>query len=384
METHKKSETSENGENSEIDINNITLKWNIVEAKVFLTNFENENEHEHEHENERENKHDHENNNISDIDKVLHFYYKLKKYSRNSKNKKKKHHPNAQINDNNAKYLIDTYIKNFYKKFLEQNKYSNNNIFTELLQHRIIDKKGAINQYFDKIYVLNLDRRPDRMENMVRRLKRWGITNYVRYSAIDGSETPHWEEWKHYTKSKLNRIEKVRYRRKAIGSAGSWAILKSMFHLIRDAQINKYNRILVLQDDVLFHKNFTEEFNKMKDYIPNDKWKLLFLGATQHNWRHVLKSKHYYYPNGTADGAFAVGIHSSLYDEMIEEILKFDMPVDSGALSRLQKKYLYNSFVIYPNLIIADIRDSDLRSSRDLHNFGKRFKWDPKLYEIDD
>lgn len=220
------------------------------------------------------------------------------------------------------------------------------------------------------------------MENMERRLKQWNIYNWKRFSAIDGALSPHWEEWKHYTKSKMTKIEKQKYHRKAIASCGSWAILKSMYHLLRDAQKNNYNRILVLQDDVLFHKKFHDEFLKVPTWVPEN-WKLLYLGGTQHSWNYIIESSKFYYPNGTTDGAFAVGIHSSIYEELIAEILKFDMPVDSGALRTLQQKYLYDSYVLFPNLIIADIRDSDLRQSRDFANFGQRFKWDVKLYHLE-
>ena len=87
-------------------------------------------------------------------------------------------------------------------------------------------------------------------------------------------------------------MEKLRYKRKAIASAGSWSILKSMYHLITDAKMNGYKKILVLQDDTLFHKNFAEEFMKIPSYIPDKKWKLLYLGATQHAWTNIMKSKH--------------------------------------------------------------------------------------------
>jgi GR25 family glycosyltransferase involved in LPS biosynthesis len=281
------------------------------------------------------------------------------------------------------KNLIDNRISKIYAKFVSKYVSEDEKKSLYFLKRGAIDPDNMINYYFDKIYVLNLDRRPDRMENMVRRLARWGIHNYVRFPAIDGVQSPHWEEWRHYMHSKWIPIEKIKYKRKAICSAGSWAILKAMYHMINDAKNNGYKRILVLQDDILFHKNFKAEFAKIPSYIP-DTWKLLYLGATQHCWNNIIKSHKYYHPCGTADGAFAVGIHGDLYDELISEIIKFEMPVDSGALRNLQKRYLYNSYVIYPNIMIADIRDSDLRGSRDLENFGKRFGWDSSLYEIDD
>jgi GR25 family glycosyltransferase involved in LPS biosynthesis len=240
---------------------------------------------------------------------------------------------------------------------------------------------SPVNAYFDKVYLLNLDRRQDRLQNMVNRLARWNITDYVRFPAIDGVTEPHYSEWRHYMKSRLSRMERIKYHRKAIASAGSWAILKSMYLLLVHAQAHKYEKILILQDDVLFHKAFNTEFVKMCNTMPDD-WKLLYLGASQHNWNNVIHSKTYYYPNGSSDGAFAVGINCNVYAELLGEILKFEMPVDSGALRTVQANHLYQSYVLFPNLIIADIRDSDLRQSRDFNHCGKKFKWDSNLYDI--
>jgi hypothetical protein len=269
-----------------------------------------------------------------------------------------------------------------YQSFLKQNKHRERIKHLAFLDNQIIKSENLINTYFDRIYVLNLDRRPDRWDHMKKNLDKLGVYNYERFSATDGSQAPHYQEWKHYSKMPLTRHELIRYKRKAIGSSGSWAILKASYRMLRDAKERGFKRILVLQDDLLFHKNFLAEFAKIPSYVKND-WKLLYLGATQHNWTRVLKSKHYYYPAGTADGAFAVGIDSSIFDELMKEIIKFNMPFDSGALRTLQERYLYDSIVLDPNLIIADIRDSDLRHSRDLVTFGKRFRWDVDLYNID-
>jgi hypothetical protein len=282
----------------------------------------------------------------------------------------------ANQNANNALSLL-------YQSFLKQNRSAIKEL-TFLEKHNpVIQDYNLINTYFDRIYVLNLDRRPDRWLKMKENLDKLGIHNYERFSAVDGSQAPHYHEWKHYSKMPLTRHELIRYKRKAIGSSGSWAILKASYRMLRDAKERGFRRILVLQDDLLFHKNFLAEFSRVPTYVKKD-WKLLYLGATQHNWTRILKSKYYYYPAGTADGAFAVGIDSSIFDELMREIIKFNMPFDSGPLRTLQERYLYDSFVLDPNLIIADIRDSDLRHSRDLVTFGKRFHWDINLYDVTD
>jgi GR25 family glycosyltransferase involved in LPS biosynthesis len=57
--------------------------------------------------------------------------------------------------------------------------------------------------------------------------------------------------------------------------------------IVESAVEHRYRRILVLEDDVLFHQDFIGEFQKVRR-LPSD-WKLLYLGASQHKWRTVRR-----------------------------------------------------------------------------------------------
>ena len=140
--------------------------------------------------------------------------------------------------------------------------------------------------------------------------------------------------------------------------------------------------ILVIQDDIFIINNFKILLNKcMQQITPN--WKLLFLGGNDP----YIKNKHtiinnFYIPNGTCDGAFSVGIDESIYHELINEIDKFNMPFDSGPLKNIQKKYTQNCVVFYPNLMIADLTESDCRLSRDQVKYGNKLSWNIEKYNI--
>ena len=69
--------------------------------------------------------------------------------------------------------------------------------------------------------------------------------------------------------------------------------------MLVNAKRNGYQRILVLQDDTIFHNDFFEEFKSKINVINDEKWKLLYLGASQHEWRSVNILNDYYHPNGT-------------------------------------------------------------------------------------
>lgn len=281
------------------------------------------------------------------------------------------------------KDFVDKDLSDLYKEILVSAEVDVPKMDTTLkkLDNPALNNLLTLNYYFDHIYLLNLDRRPDRLDAMSKDFKRNHLFNWSKWTALDGKQSPHYEEWQNYRKQRLTMKERLLYQRKAIGSAGSWAILKSMYNMIKDAMENKYKTILVFQDDLLFHKNFIQEFLKLPETVPSN-WKLLYLGATQHNWSQVEMRNKYYFPMGTADGAYAVAIHHSIFQEILDEIVKFDMPFDSGTLKTIQKRYGRQCIIMHPHLVIADIRDSDLRNSRDLQMFSSKFKWNLGLYHI--
>ena len=104
-----------------------------------------------------------------------------------------------------------------------------------------------VNEYFDKVVVINLDRRQDRMERLGPQLEELGI-KYERHSAVDG---------------------------KAIGI--SPMIAGTMSHV---EVLKKYRdqKILILEDDAYFVKDFNEKFEIVMQTLPDD-WDIFYLGV---------------------------------------------------------------------------------------------------------
>ena len=279
---------------------------------------------------------------------------------------------NIKISSLRCENNYGSYVPSFVYSILQKNsiKFYSNDIL--------------LNHYFDKIYILYLPRRENKT---LLELKKLGIWNYSLYEGFDSSVNfCCQEEYKQYLQFKPGYEEEkvVGQNRRGIGSIGSWAILKSMYNLLVDAKMKGYNRILMLQDDTVFHKNFIQEFKQKITDIDDDQWKLLYLGASQHGWGNIDTVHSYYHPYGTTDGAFAVGIHSSIFDDLLSEIIKFNMPFDSGPLWKIQKKYHEHCYVMYKNIVIADLRSSDLRDSRDMKGFSQLFRWELHNYELKD
>ena len=225
-----------------------------------------------------------------------------------------------------------------------------------------------INEYFDKVYCINLDRRPDRWTAVNRRLKKIGIEAY-RFSAIDGESL---------TREDNQTVEKNKDKKEsdAITSTGAMGCLLSHLEVLKNAKANNYKRILIFEDDV----HMSNDFEKKISDSSNIEWKLLYLGASQFDWDGIDASTKFYHSKNTY-GTFAYAVDVSLYDELIKACSKKEKPVDS-VLCEIQKKYYGSCYTFFPNIVVADIEDSDIRENGDTKTYAKRVRWNLRKFLI--
>ncbi|MBM3487540.1 MAG: glycosyltransferase [Alphaproteobacteria bacterium] len=250
--------------------------------------------------------------------------------------------------------------------------------------------RKTVNSFFDRVYVLNLDRRPDWLAAIDRQMTALGIT-YERFRAVDGKAKPHVDEYLAYSQKPVvtvpaglkpitrskdfyqtydSRIARVAFLEKtingkAIRTPGAWGYLKSYIAILEDAIAAGYESILVLDDDALFHRNFNALFARFVEEVPDD-WKILQLGALQYDWGEdwiTRLSDNLYRCNGSSVGSHATGIHRSVMAMLMHQAQFFDLPLDVGALSHVKRSFAERSFTMLPNLIIQDTTESDIASS---------------------
>lgn len=223
----------------------------------------------------------------------------------------------------------------------------------------------SINTYFDMIYVINLKRRPDRLDNVLKRFKTHNITNYKVFEATDGALHPHYRTY---------------LQKGFTDTPGAFGVLVSAMRLLLDAAKNKYKRILILEDDVVFDDDFQNQFNVRIKKIPQD-WKMLYLGTSLHKWRlkercKINIKKEYMTASGTIAGAFAVGIDNSVYTDLLHDLNTTIKPWDIGPLKLINQLYNDKVIIMYPYLVVCDTRDSDIRKSKSLEEKQSTSGWD--------
>lgn len=271
----------------------------------------------------------------------------------------------------------------------------------------------SINSYFDKIYLMNLDRRPDRLEKATKRLQAHKI-NFTRISAVDGYKDPvnsqfytyynsplrdvpegiepiktfkeKYLEYKHYV-ARIQFMENY-LGKKAIQSPGALGYALTYISILKEAIKNEYQRIIIFDDDVIFCKDFNKAFEDRMRMVPND-WKLIMLGAMQHHWDEPwIKwvNEFLYHCNGTSIASHAAGIQSKAFLPLLYYSEKLDLPIDEGAIYHIQQVYAKQSYVFYPNLVIQDVSESDINSSaippKEVKKKNNLFRWDYKNYDF--
>lgn len=198
-----------------------------------------------------------------------------------------------------------------------------------------------LNGFFDHIFCINLDRRPDKWELCKEEFMKWHM-EVERFSAIDG---------------KLHLTPDHRIKAGALGNC------MSKMGVIKIAQKRKYDSVLILEDDVEFAPDFNGKFKEWSKEVPND-WDMLWLGGNHNLWNPNDYSKvDKYSPhliritNTYATHAFA--LRKTVFGTVLSALEPL-YPEDDIILASLQK--MCQAFSFMPNLAsqkagISDVHD---------------------------
>lgn len=202
----------------------------------------------------------------------------------------------------------------------------------------------TLNDYFDKIVCINLDRRTDRWKKCQTQFKEFNL-KVERFSAIDGKEL----------------TQKTRLK------SGELGALLSHLKIIESAKKDNLKNILILEDDVEFNKNINELFFQYKSQIPT--WDFLYFGgnhAMNNHYMHPskcpIKISNNIYKIREAYAIHCYAVSSNLYDELLNLYNKMERPIDV-LYSEIQPRV--NSYIIIPPLAwqrpdYSDIMEQDV------------------------
>lgn len=240
----------------------------------------------------------------------------------------------------------------------------------------IEERPFDINTYFDKIFCINLDSRPERWINVNKIFKENSI-EVERFSALDGksiSDREFENLLKKYNPEKISG--EVASYTGLIENKNSLACLLSHLQLIKLAKKNSYRRILIFEDDILLDRDFILKVEECSKFS----WKMLYLGASQFNWNGIKIEDGFYKCKNTL-GTFAYAIHHTIYDEIIE-ILETKKKSIDNLLPQIQMSNQNDCYVFYPNIVISDVNKSDIRGSKDMVEYANQVRWSLDNFEF--
>ncbi len=187
-----------------------------------------------------------------------------------------------------------------------------------------------INDYFDNIYVLNLHKRKDRLEEITKKLQRFGI-EHERFGATDGSV--------------MNVIWEKFYKENQYFTTPNYlACAVSHLSIYQDAIQNNYNRILIIEDDVVINRNIHQIFESIE--IPE--WEDVFylgfipLSDDQTMWTYMIVddfiNERIFRPKNLW-GLYGYGLTNQMMQELLEVYkTSFPMEIDRYLVNYIQPR----------------------------------------------
>lgn len=208
----------------------------------------------------------------------------------------------------------------------------------------------TINEYYDNIFCINLDRRTDRWEECLIEFAKHNL-NVKRFSAIDGVSL---FGLPGLTKGNIGAI----YSHRAV---------------IQYAKDNNFENILILEDDVEFHNDINRIFFEFIQEVPCD-WDMLFFGAnhSENNiWMSepLIKITDHVYKIIRSYANHCYVVRENVYDKLIEALSRKDKPNDV-LVSDIQKEM--NCYLFRPHLAWQRPSYSDLQEEFSDYSFLKK------------
>jgi glycosyl transferase family 25 len=205
----------------------------------------------------------------------------------------------------------------------------------------------TINKYFDKVFLINLKIRPEKLKISTKLLDSYNI-EFELYEAID------------CTKGIPEDIPRPRAGY-LTNKPGAYGCLLSHLNVIRIAKERGYKNILILEDDIDLSKDFIKLFDEKVKDLPKD-WMLFYLGGSGHtapNSIHLTKITEHISKTVKTMTTSSYAVNSSAFDIILNFHEKgMVMPIDQY-YGHFQRKY--PSYVTRPNIAWQKPGISDIR-----------------------
>jgi GR25 family glycosyltransferase involved in LPS biosynthesis len=205
---------------------------------------------------------------------------------------------------------------------------------------------------FDKIYLINLDQRKDRLKESMVILDKYELgDSLIRFSAL----TPP----NNISDSTDGAGRKV--------SRGAYGLILSVVEIIKEAKKNNYKSILILEDDFDF---LNEEYSeKVLEQLNLLNWDLFYFGANLH--RNLNRISENIFKINFAYATHAVAYNNTVYDYFLEQFYENKIKIlDVWLSENIQENF--SCYCPWPILSIQRPSFSDIENVFTDYNFMER------------
>ena len=202
-----------------------------------------------------------------------------------------------------------------------------------------------INEVFPHKICINLDRRPERWEQMRAKFERCGVQGVERFAAVDGAQAivpPNWTD-----------------------SPGAYGCLRSHLAIVQEALRFGWPNVLIFEDDAALDPQLSEKFGPYFQQLPSD-WEMLHFGAN-HMAEPVEVSENVVRIT-SANSTFAYALNRPVFDSFIELNTRALTAVDLNN-RKLQTEHACYCFM--PYLAWVEDLSSDVQVRQKYHWYLK-------------
>lgn len=173
----------------------------------------------------------------------------------------------------------------------------------------ILDKMTIQNNpfnFFDKVFYINLDSRPERRLHIENELKKYNIIA-ERFPAIQLTKEQNANLKKEGCTFKND--ERPEYSRFAKSCA------LSHLGIILKSKLMGYKNVLILEDDVIFREDILKELKKsLEDLIKESKWDMFYIGCNPFSYKKITENLSL---SLGSYAAHAYAVNSHFYDTIL-------------------------------------------------------------------